>query len=199
MLIVGLSVLAFGRPLLNDGRPARPPEAWYTLGGPTTCPAEVIVGADGRMIDARPVGCPEILSDGIVEALGRWRWARASSRSVEQVRVPVQPPEFTPRPARGACLVGVRIDEGSPTLLAEPPGRCGIQITHVPDHAPVAPRPTAWCAVTASVESGQVRSLTADACAEGFAGFAVEAVRSWTLDTTRDQSWTVLVGYAAAN
>lgn len=206
LVLLALASSADARDVIREAPPTLSPEAWYVLdthgsGTPPQirCSAEAVVAPDGRVEHARAVGCPAVLHEAVVAAVNRWRWERASGPTVEQARVSVRAPSLRPRDRRKACLVGVVVHDGQPKWIATPTARCELGLAPVaPTAPPRQPGRIAWCAVDLTVEDGTIRSMSADACAEGYATSALEAVRTWSIPTDRDRRWRLLVAWEKA-
>ena len=197
-MVASLLTVTHARDVVRTGASPRPAEAWYVLKGAQRlrCTAEVVVGADGRVEGARATGCPVVLANAVEASAQEWRWERSVGVTVETIEVDVRSPRFTPRPSRRECLVAFDMSRATPQLLADVPPRCGVATTPPPTLAPTR-RHASWCAVDVVVQDGAIASTRTEDCTEGFARAAVDAVRAWDLNTSRDQHWRMLLEFPA--
>ena len=196
MVWVGAAVASNGTRAVTKSPHARPDEAYYVVRGPVFCPVQIAVGPSGRPVEARATGCAPVLSHAIEEAAMRWRFAPRRDTRVEEVELEVRPPSMAPRPRRGACLVGVRVNP-EPELLADVPTRCGVQVPSNPTEWVPGRRATqqlTWCEVGFRMVGGAMEGVTAAACAPEAVARAVALVRGWSFAAERDQEWRVVLG-----
>ncbi|MFT5459708.1 MAG: hypothetical protein ACI9K2_006223 [Myxococcota bacterium] len=185
-----LMLSALAREPVRGPAVATPGEAYFVLDQRRICTADVVVGPDGRAVDARATNCSAVLHEAIEAAALRARWSPASERSLEAVEVWVRPPARPRR--RGACLVAL---DPPRVALAHVPRRClfdagdrGMSITE--DFG------DGWC--TVDVDPGAETPVTVTACSPGHADRARFVADGWTFPEGH-QTWRVLLRIIAQN
>ncbi|MEO0600056.1 MAG: hypothetical protein AAF211_01395 [Myxococcota bacterium] len=193
--MLGLAVGAHARDLIREPPAARVPEAFYVVEGEVPCRVRVAMDAAGRVTKAKAVGCPSVTHAALESAARRARFAAADGPGAEEIAVTLKPPEFTPRSARGECLVAVLVDGSDARLLADPPRRCTVVPGPVDPPTVASTRRTRWCVVDFRVEGGERIDVTTPHCPEAARAVGREVVQRWDLAVDKDQRWRLLVGF----
>ncbi|MEM6926712.1 MAG: hypothetical protein AAF602_07300 [Myxococcota bacterium] len=193
--VMGFAIAVQARDLVREPPSARVPEAFYVVRGEVPCRVRVAMDAAGRVTKARATGCPSVTHAALESAARRARFASADGPGAEEITVTLKPPEFTPRSARGECLVAVLVDGDEARTITDGPGRCAVTPSPLDPPAVASTRQTLWCVVDFRVEGGERRDVTTPHCPDEAREFGREAVRAWDLAVTKDQRWRVLIGF----